>query len=188
MDFLNFFKTTGKRAVLLLIATLLMFSITVSATIAYIITKSETSDNIFTPPVLRISLDNVHDIANTGDIPVYVRAIAVANWASTTEEHVILSTKPVVGTDYVIEFKTTNWFQAGDGFYYYKLPLNPGEHVSMIKDAYIINEKKGYEIRLEIISSSIQAYPSEAIQQAWSAVYIDANGILQSAIAGEDTQ
>lgn len=186
----RFLNSPGRRALIFLIATLLMFAVTVSATVAYIITKSDTSDNVFTPPVLRLRIENIDDLVNAGDVPVYVRAISVINWLSTEDEHTILSTKPVLNQDFSMDMHTEGWFLGADGFYYYRKPLAPGESIHLVEAAYQLKEKEGYELRFEILSEAVQAYPAEAIAMSWPAVYIDENGLLQSAIstAGEENR
>lgn len=179
----RFLQYNGKRALVLLITTFLLLATTVGATVAILIAKSESAQNTFTPPVLRIRLEGYDDVVNEGNLPVYVRALAVANWVSTEDERAILPEAPVVGEDLTIEFYKEGWFAGADGFYYYKKPLDAGEGVALIKHAYQIKEKEGYELRLELLSSAIQAYPAEAVSVAWPAVFIDENGELQSAIA-----
>ena len=136
--------------------------------------------NIFSPPVVRISLRDHDEITNVGTVPVYVRALAVVNWVPADEEHSILSEVPTVGEDLEIDFITEGWFLASDGFYYYERPLAPGDHVAIVLEATQIKEKLGYELKLTLLSSSIQA-SDDAINAAWPAVLVNENGELESA-------
>ena len=185
---IGFLKFGGKRALVLVVATALALCATVGATVAVIIAKSASAQNTFDPPIMRIALEGYDDIINNGNLPVFVRALAVANWVAEEDEHAILSEKPVAstksgaGVDLVINFHKEGWFDGGDGFYYYKKPLEAGESIALIDSAYQIREKAGYELRLELLSSAIQAYPPEALAVAWPAVYINADGELASAI------
>ncbi len=88
---------------------------------------------------------------------------------------------PVLDVNYHIDFATEGWFQADDGFYYYKKPLQPDEHISIIVSAMQLNEKEGYELRLQLLTNTIQAYPADVVSQAWPAVQVDENGELEPA-------
>ena len=88
-----------------------------------------------------------------------------------------------VGQDLEITFITENWFLASDGFYYYKKPIQPGEGVALVYEAYQLTEKDGFKMELEILSSSIQA-SDEAIDAAWPAVRINESGELEKVPEG----
>lgn len=177
----RFLSLTGKRAVVVLVSVILVAVLAVDATLAYLITRTDTFENIFTPPVMRLSLEGIDDITNTGDVPMYVRALGVANWVSVDDEHTILAEDPLHGDDFTIDFVTEGWFLASDGFYYYENVLAPGEQIQLFLSATQLKEKAGYELRLEILSSGIQATPTEAIAAAWPAVRITENGTLAEA-------
>ena len=174
----RFFSLTGKKAVALLVAVILLTVAAADITLAYLITRTDTFENSFTPPVLRLSLEGIDDITNTGDVPIYVRALAVANWISVDDEHTVLSEDPQIGVDFEVTFVTAGWFLASDGFYYYEKILAPGEQVQLFTSATQLKEKLGYELRLEILSSGIQATPPEGIAEAWPAVRVTENGTL----------
>ena len=179
---LGFRSLTGntKRMLVLIISTAILLLGAVGTTVAFIIDRTETASNIFDPPVVRITLRDYDEITNIGTVPVYVRALAVVNWEDAHDEHAILPEKPVVGVDLEIAFFTEGWFLASDGFYYYKKALGPNEHVALIANAIQLTEKEGYEMRLEVVSSSIQA-SSDAINAAWPAVRINEDGELERA-------
>ena len=168
----RFLKWSGKKAVTLFVVTLLLVFTLVDATFAFLVTKTDTLKNIFFPLDLRISMEGADDINNVGDVPVYVRALAVVNWASLADEHTILSEKPQVGEDFTVEFIKDNWFLASDGFYYYRYPLEAGASVQFLKSAQQLKQKDGYELQLRIVSTSIQVAPVEAVHEAWPAVRV----------------
>ena len=170
-----------KRSLLLVISAIVLLTLATGTTVALIITNTDTPSNIFVPPVTRISLDGYDDISNVGNVPVYVRAFAVANWLSTEDEHTVLSETPKEDEDFIIETVSEGWFLASDGFFYYEMPLGAGEHVALFTEAVQISEREGYELRLQILSSSIQASPSDAVHQAWPAVQVNENGKLEPA-------
>lgn len=177
----RFFKWSGKKAVILFVLSTLILVTSVSVTVAVLLTRTETIENTFSPPVLHISLEGIDDIKNTGDLPVYVRAYSVVNWYSLDDEHTILSDAPQVGVDFEVTFHTDGWFLASDGFYYFENILEPGEELHLYDKIVQLVEKDGYELRFEIISSGIQADPKEAVEAAWPAVKVSDNGTLVSA-------
>ena len=171
---------TGKRAVAFLISTVLLIICTIGTSLAILVANTGSIENIFSPPVVRISLKDYDEVTNVGTVPVYVRSLAVVNWIPTGEEHSILAEKPIVGEDLTITFITDGWFLASDGFYYYKKPLGPNEHIALIAEAIQTTEKLGYEMKLTLLSSSIQA-SDDAINAAWPAVQINEQGELERA-------
>lgn len=174
----RFFRCAGKKAFVLVMLSVLLITAAVDATLSLLVTKTDTYQNVFHPLDLRISLEGANDITNVGDTPVYVRALAVATWLSTADEHTILSDKPKVGEDYNIDFVTDNWFLASDGFYYYKEVMKPGESLKLIDTVSQTTVMVGYELHLEIISLAIQAYPTDAVKEAWPAVDVNEQGQL----------
>ena len=178
-EFFQFVKRNEKHTLVLTIVIILLAALAIGTTVAFIITKTDTYDNTFIPPITRISLEGYDDITNTGNIPVYVRTIAVVNWHSLEDEHTILSEVPEHGVDYDVTNVTDGWFLASDGFFYYEKPLQPGESVAIFTKAEQLREKAGYELRIQLLSSSIQATPSDAINAAWPAVQINEHGKLE---------
>ena len=182
--FFEFIKHTGKPVIVLLVSTFLVFTMAIGTTIALIMEKTDTTQNTFDPPIVRITLEGYDEIKNTGNIPLYVRSIAIVNWVSKDDENNILAETPKVGVDLEIGLVSDikdDWFLASDGFYYYRKPLNPEETVYLITYAKQITEKVGYELRLMLLSGSIQVYPVNAVNEAWPAVQVNANGELEKA-------
>ena len=174
----EFFKWSGKKAVAIFVLTIALILVAVDVTVTYLVDKTEPADNIFEPPVLHISLDGIDDITNTGNVPVYVRALSVANWRSVEDENTYLSVAPKVGVDFSVEFLKDGWFLCDDGFYYYKNILQPGKDVQLFTKVTQLKEMSGYELHLEIISTGIQAYPSEAVSNSWPVVTVTSDGKL----------
>lgn len=189
-----FLNRSGRKAVAFLLSTLVLATAFVDVTLAILMVRTDPLENKFVPSTLRISLrvhddemlDHTHeDITNIGDVPVYLRAIAVANWVSTEDEHTILSETPVAtanaeetDADLYIDFMTEGWFLADDGFYYYEKVLEAGKGVALVLEAEQLKEKAGYELSLEVVSTAIQANPPEAVQEAWPVVAVADDGTL----------
>lgn len=184
---LHLIKHAKKRTLILVGSVALVLALAIGTSFALLITRTNSVDNTFVPPISRISLDGQDYVTNTGNIPVYIRAYALANWYSTDDEHTILSEKPQAGgedPDYTIIMdveNVENWFLASDGFYYYTKVVEPGQHIPLFADAIQHKQKTGYELRIQILSSGIQIDPVDAIQDAWPAVRINENGELEPA-------
>ena len=178
---LHLIKHAKKRTLILVGSVALVLALAIGTSFALLITRTNSVDNTFVPPTSTISLEGYDDIKNTGNIPVYIRAYALANWYSTDDEHTILSEKPQANVDYSIHTIGENWFLASDGFYYYTKVLEPNESVALFTSATQIKQKTGYELRIQILASSIQIDPVDAIQDAWPAVRVNENGELEPA-------
>ena len=178
---LHLIKHAKKRTLILVGSVALVLALAIGTSFALLITRTNSVDNTFVPPISRISLDGHDDIMNTGNIPVYIRAYALANWYSTDDEHTILSEEPQAGVDYSIDMDVEGWFQASDGFYYYTKVVEPGQHIPLFADAIQHKQQTGYELRIQILSSGIQIDPVDAIQDAWPAVLVNENGELEPA-------
>lgn len=171
----QFLKWSGKKAVILLILTVALALGAVGGTLAFIVTYTHSLTNVFTPANLDISITG-EKIKNTGDVPVYVRAAVVVNWV---DENAIVANAPKVGENYTIDFNTAGgWFQASDGFWYYKDPLPAGDPApELIKRVTQKNTTGSYTLSVEILSAGIQAAPTEAVEKAWLAVEVDDDGV-----------
>lgn len=117
-------------------------------------------------------------INNSSEVPIYIRVSLIANWS--TDDGQIYGKAPVEGIDYVLDIDDSTWVYK-DGFYYYKEPVAYNESTSVlvnscepIKD----NQPDGYHFRLDVISDTIQAEPTNAIIDSWG-VTLDSNKNIQ---------
>lgn len=174
----QFFIWSGKKAVAFLVLTVALSVAIVGTTLAYIIVKTNELNNTFTPGEVDISI-NGSTITNIEDTDVYVRAAVVATWVNDNgtpgdkTDDVILSTMPVEGTDkdYTITYNTdANWVQGSDTFWYYKKPISKDESVTLIDGVTANTTMDGYTLRVQVISSAIQAEPADAVFGAWTSV------------------
>ena len=173
----RFLKWSGKKAVVLAVLTVCLAAIVLGTTLAFIIVRTNSIKNQFDPPNLIINIEG-NNIQNTGDVPVYVRAVVVANWVNT-QDGSILSVEPKSGDDYTIDIDTENWFMGSDGFYYYKAPLEAGTTAPQLASyATPKTQKDGYELRVQLVASGIQTTPATAVETAWPAVVVDDNNNL----------
>lgn len=174
----QFLKWSGKKAVILLILTVALALGAVGGTLAFIVTYTHSLTNVFTPAKVDITVTG-NQVSNSGDVPVYVRAAVVVNWVD--EKGAIVANAPKVGEnyDYTIDFNTAGgWFQASDGFWYYKNPLPAGDPApKLINGVTQKNTTSSYTLSVEILSAGIQAAPTEAVEKAWLAVEVADDGV-----------
>ena len=170
----KFLIWSGKKAVAFLVLTVALSLAIVGTTIAYIIVYTESLKNTFTPPVVDIESDAVagNIINNGSDVDVYLRAAVVVNWVNNSDDS-ILSTKPVEGADedYTLDLGN-NWVKGSDGFYYYTLKVAPGSADIRVLDAVTCPTvtNGNYTLTVQVISSAIQAAPTDAVVGAWKSV------------------
>ncbi len=177
----KFFIWSGKKAVAFLVLTVVLSVAIVGSTLAYIFVKTNELNNTFTPGEVDISISG-STITNVEDTDVYVRAAVVVTWVNDNgtpddkTDDVFLSTMPVEGTDedYTITYNTdANWAKGSDGFWYYKEPISKGESVTLISEENGVTANTtmdGYTLTVQVLSSAIQATPTEAVTGAWTSV------------------
>ena len=173
-----------KKRVALIICLVLLLSLTVGGTLAYIAVKTVSVQNQFesasvTCDVIVGDTDNQNAIMvqNTGNVDAYIRAAIVVNWMD--EDGNVRGIAPTID-DYELGINTTAWTYAS-GFYYY---VYPGKE-KVAPDAvtyYLINyadikpniiPPSGYTLSVEVIAEAIQAdgvtddTGTSAVQDAW---------------------
>lgn len=177
----KFFKWYGKKALAFLVLTAILALTIVGATLAFIITYTDSLTNVFTPATVEVSIEN-GTIKNTGDAEAYVRAAVVVTWESTSSTNTINATAPKEGADYdyTVTYDTADWNVGSDGFYYYLAPLAAGTSVkSMPAVTDTATTLEGYKLSVEILADVIQSTPAEAVTSSWNAVSaVDADGKL----------
>ena len=193
------------KKIILFVSVALLLSVSVGTTLAYVFTNSGPIKNIFKPskvscavvenggnPVsgavtpLTGKVKKAVQIKNTGDTDAYIRVAVVVNWASEDGSK-IWAQKPVVGSDYTINYNLSNgWIDGGDGFFYYSKAVSPGSSTSVLIEkaesgvtAPTGTDSTQYYFSIEIVASAIQ--PTAEAVKAWSngVVSIGTNGDLQ---------
>jgi len=199
-------KIFNKELAMILSLSLLLLLV-IGTTVAYIYTATNPVKNIFEPsqvacavvedgrdPVTGSLVDigetkkNVK-IKNTGDTDAYIRVAVTVNWASADGTRV-WAQKPAQDTDYTITFNdNSDWFVGGDGFYYYKKAVSPGDLTSPLINSAILNEGRTpptgtdgteYFLSVEIVASAIQSTPAKVVEDQWK-VSVGEDGSLSRA-------
>ena len=181
---------TTKKSIALLASLAVMLTVTVGGTLAYLIAQSETVTNSFDPANVSCAVeatDKTFSVKNTSDIDAYLRAAIVVNWADANGDNVY-GIAPVEGTDYALQV-SSEWIDGDDGYYYYPSKVAPFEKsadaVEFISSYGVkddVTASEGYSLQVEVLAQAIQALPDEAVEEAWPAVEVDADGKLQKAV------
>lgn len=163
-----------KKLILLLTAVVLVLSVSVGITLAYLTDATESVTNTFTPTSAGVEVeDKVENrtkkdvkITNTGDIPVYVRVAVVANWCVDGK---IVAQWDDYAT--IASSAGSSWTRVGIYFYYNGV-LQPGDYIILFnsytpeKDAEL---PEGAELQMDIIAQVIQAEGMDGVSNAQQA-------------------
>lgn len=156
-----------------LVAILVLLCCTVAGTLAYLVDKTPEVKNTFEPAKVTTAVDEKFDgttksevkIKNTGNIPAYIRAAVIINWADANGNVYgggtpVASTEEVTG-DYTISYNTDgSWKQIGDYWYYTKpVAADSLTEKALIESCAPVAGKapKGYDLQVTILADGIQA-------------------------------
>lgn len=164
------------------LALLLVSVLGIRTVVAFLSTESDSLVNTFVPGEVttkvmedfsedKLIKENV-SIANTGNVPAYIRAAVVINWVDS--EGNVSGEEPQSDRDYRISFhEDSRWF-VQDGFYYFTLPVKPEEATALLFSSIEpLMNREGYTLQVDILGSGIQSMPSEAVEEVWP-VTVDA--------------
>lgn len=189
-----------KRLATLLVSLVLVLGVAVGGTVAFLSTRTDSKENTFTPSKVTCEVtetfnNNVKSnvaVKNTGDTTAFIRAAINVTWMSNKDavDQTVSSKVPVKNTDYSIKLAdNTNWIRGADGYYYYKLPVDPQVSTGvLIEECKLQNNASvpdGYHLSVEIVASAIQSVPDSVVQSMWH-VTVE-NGIITSANGSEVT-
>lgn len=176
-------RRSGKSAALL-VSFLLLLTVTVGGTIAFLMDTDGPLNNLFNPSKVTTKVeetlsDNIKKdvyIKNTGDTDAWIRAAVVVTWQD--KDGNVYGQAPVKDTDYVITWGT-GWATGDDGFYYWTSPVEAetGETGVLIET---ISPKgkppaDGYYLTVEIIGSGIQNKPAKVFNTEWASSGLTVN-------------
>lgn len=170
------------KTAILLLAVILLAGAVIGTTVAYLTTKTNAIENVFTYAQVSCAVDEKFDgttksdvcIKNTSNIDAYIRATYVANWVDSTGK--IVASVPS-GYSYDLVYPTTgDWiYNSTDGYYYYKEAVAPNGFTDGSFVGYTVHypdpANHEYTLQVEIIASAIQSQPTSAVQQAWGVTY-----------------
>ena len=178
-------KRRSKKTGMLFLSLLLVATMVVGGTLAYLFTNTEPVENIFTPSYVSCSVTeefngtikrNVN-VTNTGNIDAYIRVKLVTYRVNDKEQH-------IGGTASLPTFKLGENWVLYDGYYYYTLPVAPRERpktnlTDSMKLVGSYDDADGGKQVIEVMAEAIQSVPENAVKAAWGAGFsIGADGSL----------
>lgn len=189
-----------RRSLALAASLVLLMSLGIGATLAWLTDTTKDVENVFTPAAVPPEIeetkpednDNVKEnvkVKNQGNVSAYIRAAIVVTWQDDNGN--VAPELPVLNTDYTMTLATgTNWSQKqADGYYYYLEPVAAqGTTDVLIDEAEPIAPNGDYHLVVEILTQTIQSEGVDSkgnkpIELAWG-VDIE-NGQLKSATITE---
>lgn len=152
-----------------LVALLVLLCCTVAGTLAYLVDKTESVTNTFEPA--RVTTEVKEDITttpgqktnvtikNTGNIPAYIRAAVIINWADK-DGNVYGGAAPAETTDYTISYNKADW-KLIDGYWYCKTVVQVGSETPALIESCSKTSTaavpEGYDLQVTILADGIQA-------------------------------
>lgn len=193
----NHFRRETHRIPLPLLAVVtavILLAASTGSVLAYLSLTTEETKNTFVPakaPSLAIAetfdgteKKNVSIEVNAPGYSVYVRAAIVVTWKDADGN--VWNIAPDAATDYLLTLGDP-WQKASDGFYYYPLPVYPGETLPELIQSCTLRENvtppPGYDLNVEILSQTVQApgytdsSSTPAVTDAWN-IAVGENGRL----------
>ncbi len=165
------------RTAVLLIAVLLLISMAVGSTAAFLVTKTEpvVEDFAYAQVSCQVTRsDNALAVQNTGTAQAYIRASYAVNWRLDGDENIAAAAPE--GYSYVLD-KNPQWEKGEDGYFYYPAPVAPGgETPSLLTCSPSYPENPEYTLSVEVVAEAIQSNPAEAAEDAWGVTVSD--GVL----------
>lgn len=176
----------AKKWKALIVAALAVVILTaaVGGTMAWLSTKTQDLTNTFVPAKVTCKVvepgwvngtsttkRNV-SIQNTGTTDAYIRAMIVANWCTAADANG--KTKVVapyaVNASNFIGLSENGWVEH-DGFYYYTLPVAPGQTTGNLFASCTPDNAEKPEgadhLEVNIICQAVQSTPAAAVGEAW---------------------
>ena len=163
----------------LLLSLLLIVTMAVGGTVAYLATHSGPIQNSFKPSFVDCEVKESFNgttksevnVQNTGDTEAYIRVKLVTYRVNDDGQH-------IGGIATIPDFTPgENWKEFG-GYYYYTLPVAPGDKpeadlISSISLSGSYNDADGGKQVIEVMAVAIQSGPADAVGKSWGVTVND---------------
>jgi len=170
-------KRIFNKIQLLILSLLVVTTVTVGGTVAYLTTNTESVVNTFEPSHVRCTVHEDFDgtvksnvkVENTSDIEAYIRVKLVSYRVNGDEDHRIGGTAD-------ISFTVPDGWLAKDGYYYYTRPVAAGGNTSNLIDSLTLKsytDADGGRQVIEVMAEAIQSKPVSAVQDSWNVTISD---------------
>lgn len=176
-------RRSGKSTALL-VSLLLLLTVTVGGTIAFLMDSYGPLNNLFNSSQVTTKVEETLSgntkkdvyIQNTGDTDAWIRAAVVVTWQDADGN--VYGQAPVEGTNYDITWGT-GWETGDDGFYYWTSPVaaKTGVTGDLIETISPVGNPPadGYYLTVEIIGSGIQNKPANVFNTKWASSGLTVN-------------
>lgn len=166
-------RRSSRKAGTLLLSLLLVITLALGGTAAYLITRTGPVLNSFQPSQVDCEVTENFDgsvkknvnVTNTGDTEAYIRVKLVTYRVNDGGQH-------IGGTATIPNFTPgENWVAYGD-YYYYTLPVVPGEQpgaalIGSIALTGSYDDADGGKQVIEVMAEAIQSGPAQAVGSSW---------------------
>lgn len=156
-------KKRRRKPHALLLSIILILSLAISGTLAYIAARTDNVQNqfesAFVTCCVNVNDDRTFDVTNTGNVNAYIRAAIAVNWMDELGN--VQGIAPS-SSDYTLTVNTTDWWQdSTTGYYYYKEPVVPGETANDLVTSFEVADDAavpaGYALSVEVVAEAVQA-------------------------------
>lgn len=159
-----------KKKLTVLVALLLLVTVSVGGTLAWLATQTDPVTNTFTPSHVTTQVVETLDgntksdvmIKNTGDTDAYIRATYVVNWVDSNDN--VYAAQPEKDTAYTVVLnigdKDGQWTTGTDGYYYCKTDIAPDGLTPVLINSIAPVDgtaPEGYTLQVTIIAEGIQS-------------------------------
>ena len=158
------------RAAVLLLSMILLIGIAVGTTVAFLVARTEPIKSTFEYAKVSCevtgSKENVQ-IKNPGNTAAYIRATYVVTWRDGNRN---VAVSVPGGYSYTLTENLGNyWNKGADGYFYYSLPVSPGNSTqdSLLTCNVTYPDNPEYTLSVEILAEAIQSTPENAVTDAW---------------------
>ena len=168
-------KCRSKKTRTLLFSLVLLLTMMIGGTLAYLTMKTDPIQNVFTPSHVSCFVEEDFDgttksnvnVRNDSDINAYIRVKLVTYRVNAANQH-------IGGIADLPTFTLgAGWVKHTDGYYYYTQPVAPGASpAANLTDSMtltgVYNDADGGKQVVEVMAEAIQSVPTSAVVSAWN--------------------
>ncbi len=151
------------KARVLILSLVLILTVTVGGTVAFLIADGGSVQNIFNPSHVSCQVtDNqngTYTIKNTGDIAAYLRIAVVVNWVDANGDICYVADAPAA------TISAEGW-TLKDDYHYFPSAVNANTAIAKVITV-TPGTVSGYTAQVEIVAQAIQSVPANVVTEAW---------------------
>lgn len=168
---------------LLIFSLLLVATMAIGGSMAFLTTQTNAVVNTFTPAQVSPKVEEDFNgtvkssitVQNTGDIDAYIRVKLVTYRVNNDGDH-------IGGTAEIPNFTPGAGWVERDGYYYYTRPVAPNDSTGNLLGTSITlqeyTDADGGKQAIDVMAEAIQSTPASAVTSAWN-VTVGSDGTIQ---------